>query len=287
MQEKFSLQNRIKKVSKKALRAAIFLLGGVVLLFGGVFLAMKFHLTYVKGQIDPLSQFFNKTQSVTVRKAVAQQTVGPWTDTPEWQVISAGFIKDQAVIEKASEASGVPPRIIVATVISEQFRFFDSNREAFKKFFEPLKILGNATQFSYGVAGIKTDTAKTVEDNLKDPTSPYYLGPNYEHSLDFSTNDPDKERMDRLTDPNNHYYSYLYTALLLKEEMTQWQNAGYPINNRPEILATLFNIGFDHSNPNPEPETGGSTITINGKDYTFGNFAFNFYYSNELKEQFS
>jgi len=90
--------------------------------------------------------------------------------------------------------------------------------------------------------------------------------------------------MTRLTDPHNHYYSYLYTALLLKEEMTQWQSAGYPIDNRPEILATLFNIGFSHSTPNADPQTGGATITINGEDYTFGSLAFSFYYSNELTD---
>jgi len=174
--------------------------------------------------------------------------------------------------------------MIVAVIISEQFRFFDSNRESFKKFFQPLGILGNATQFSYGVAGVKTDTAIEVENNLKDPTSPYYLGPSYEHLLDFTTSDPDTERMTRLTDPHNHYYSYLYTALLLKEEMTQWQSAGYPIDNRPEILATLFNIGFSHSTPNADPQTGGATITINGEDYTFGSLAFSFYYSNELTD---
>jgi len=212
--------------------------------------------------------------------------VSNWTSTPDWPVISAGFTKDKTLIAQASKLSGVSPRLIVSTIIVEQFRYFDSNREIFKKFFQPLQILGNATKFSYGVAGIKIGTAKTIEANLKDPTSPYYLGPSYEHLLDFTTSDPDTERMNRLTDPNNHYYSYLYTALLLKEEETQWQNAGYPIDTRPEILATLFNLGFAHSNPNATPQVGGSTITINGQDYTFGGLAFDFYYSNQLTADF-
>ena len=287
MSKILNISNKTRKILKTVLRVFLFSCAGVLLLFIGVFVAMKLHLTNVKGSIDPLSQFFNSNQNEKVRKIIAEQTVGPWKDTPEWQVISVGFEKDKDVILKASQDSGVPSRLIVATVVSEQFRFFSSNREAFKKFFQPLQVLGNATQFSYGVAGIKTDTAKVVENNLKDPTSPYYLGPQYEHLLDFSTNDPDTERMARLTDSHNHYYSYLYTALLLKEEMAQWQKAGYPIDNRPEILATLFNIGFAHSNPNPEPETGGATITVKGEDYTFGNFAFSFYYSNELTQDFS
>jgi hypothetical protein len=284
MEKNVNLKNKIKKTGKIVLKVTIYLFSIILLLFVGVFLAMKFHLTYVDGKIDSLSQYFNKTQSKTARKEEAKKTVGPWTATPEWQVISTGFEKDKAEINQASSVSGVPSRMIVAVIISEQFRFFDSNRESFKKFFQPLGILGNATQFSYGVAGVKTDTAIEVENNLKDPTSPYYLGPSYEHLLDFTTSDPDTERMTRLTDPHNHYYSYLYTALLLKEEMTQWQSAGYPIDNRPEILATLFNIGFSHSTPNADPQTGGATITINGEDYTFGSLAFSFYYSNELTD---
>ncbi len=287
MKNFFNLKNKINIKLKIILKIIAFSFGGIVLLFVGVFLAMKFKLTNVRGSIDSLSQYFNKTQNTSARKIVAEQTMGPWTDTPEWQVISVGFEKDKGIIMKASDETGVPSRLIVSTIISEQFRYFTSNREAFKKFFQPLQMLGNTTQFSYGVAGIKTDTAMIVENGLKDSTSPYYLGPQYEHLLDFSTSDTDKERMDRLTDSHNHYYSYLYTALLLKEEMTQWKNAGYPIDNRPEILATLFNIGFSHSNPNGEPQTGGATITINGEKYTFGSLAFSFYYSDKLLQVFS
>ena len=169
MVERFNTPNKIKKIRRIVLKIVLFSCAGILLLFIGVFVAMKLHLTNVKGSVDPLSHFFNSNQNEKVRKVAAEQTVGPWTDTPEWQVISVGFEKDKNVILKASQDSGVPSRLIVATVISEQFRFFTSNREAFKKFFQPLQILGNATQFSYGVAGIKTDTAKIVENNLKDP----------------------------------------------------------------------------------------------------------------------
>jgi len=54
--------------------------------------------------------------------------------------------------------------------------------------------------------GLKEETAKQIEQNLTDKNSPYYLGPNYEHLLDFQTADPDTERFNRLTDDKNHYY---------------------------------------------------------------------------------
>jgi len=210
-----------------------------------------------------------------------------WVSSPEWDTLSVALVKDKDQIFKASQETGVPPRVIIASVIPEQFRFFTSNRDSYKSYFEPLKILGNGTKFSYGVAGVKLDTAAKIEENLKDPTSPYYLGPSYENLLDYApTDDTGSKRLERLTDNNNHYYSYLYTAIYLKQIMTQWENASYSIKNRPEVLATLFNLGFIKSVPKDSPEVGGSTITINTHDYTFGGLSYEFYYSGELSDVF-
>ncbi len=210
-----------------------------------------------------------------------------WVVSPEYAVLRDALIKDKDEILQASQDSGVPARIIVASVISEQFRFFTSNRDAFKQYFEPLKILGNGTKFSYGVAGVKMETAAQIEDNLRNTQSPFYLGTDYEHALDSGAGvDAGTARLNRLTDPKNHYYSYLYTGIFLKEIMNQWQSAGYSINDRPEVLATLFNLGFYKSVPKSDPDVGGSTITINDRDYTFGGLAYEFYYSGELSDIF-
>lgn len=214
------------------------------------------------------------------------QSIFSWMSSSEWQTLRDALIKDKDVILQASEDSGVPARLIVSTVISEQFRFFTANRESYKRYFEPLKILGNGTKFSYGVAGVKFETAKIIENNLKDKNSPFYLGAHYEDILNYNNVDPDTELMMRLTDTKNHYYSYLYTALFLKQVMHQWENSLYPINDRPEVLATLFNLGFNKSIPKDNPEVGGSTVTINDRDYTFGGLSYEFYYSGELSEFF-
>lgn len=165
-------------------------------------------------------------------------------------------------------------------------RLFYSDRPWFKKAVEPLKVLGSMTQFSWGIFGIKSETASTIENNLKSPQSSFYLGAESQNLLDFSTANPTQERFDRLTNSGDHYYSYLYAALLNKEIMAQWQKAGYDISNRPEILATLFNIGFDHSKPGPNPQVGGADLNIAGQDYSFGRLAFEFYYSSELLDDF-
>ena len=217
----------------------------------------------------------------------AGNDIFPWMNTPEWQTIKDATLKDKDAINKAGAVAGVEPRLIVASMIVEQLRLFNSEREVFKKFFEPLKILGNADKISLGVMGIKEATAIQIENHLKDPSSPYYLGSQNEHLLDFTTNEPVQERFARLTDEkNNHYYSYLYGALYLKEMMEQWRRAGFDIQYRTEIVGTLFNVGFPQSKPNASPKVGGSAIDVGNGKYSFGSLAYEFYYSGELADDF-
>jgi hypothetical protein len=280
------------KFIKNTFRFFLYTFAIIGFVFVCVFFAMKLHLTDVKGSIDSRNSFYgNVTNSQSRIKDATSQTQYlenvEWMNSSEWEILKSGIMKDQSVIERVSSESGTPARLIISSIISEQLRFFTSNRESFKKYFEPLKILGTYTQFSYGISGIKMETAKKVEENLKDATSPFYLGINYENILNYDNpTDIDAQRLARFTDSHDHYYSYLYTALYLKEIMNQWEKAGFPVNNRPEVIATLFNLGFDKSVPKENPDVGGTTITINGKDYTFGGLAYDFYYSQELVDIF-
>ncbi len=174
----------------------------------------------------------------------------------------------------------------MSVLVGEQIRLFNSSREAYKKWIGPLKILSVETTFSLGVTGIKVPTAQTIEKNLKDSTSVFYLGKPYENLLDFRTPNIAQERFTRLTSYKDHFYSYLYAALNVKQMNVQWQRAGYPISERPEILATLFNIGFEASVPKENPMVGGSGINIKGQRYSFGAVAYEFYYSGELFDLF-
>lgn len=218
--------------------------------------------------------------------SVEGEDVFSWINKPEWQSLKEGVKKDKDLIYKASGASGVEPRLIVSSMIVEQLRLFYSEREIFKKFFGPLKILCSANKISLGVMGIKEETAKKIENNLKDKSSPCYLGQEYENLLDFDADDISSERYDRLSSDKNHYYSYLYGSLYIKQMMKQWNDAGYPIDYRPEIIGTLFNVGFPQSKPNPDPKVGGSHIDVGGVDYSFGALAYEFYYSGELLDDF-
>ena len=209
--------------------------------------------------------------------------VFPWMNDDVWSSIKDATKKDSSAIAKASKIVGVEPRLLVACMIVEQLRLFHSEWEMFKKFFEPLKILGNANKISLGVMGIKEATAAQIKNHLKDPNSEYYLGKNYENILDNLNGSV----YDQLTSENDgHYASYLYGALYLKEIMTQWTQAGYNIQYRPEIVGTLFNVGFPQSKPNPNPKVGGSAINVGDAKYSFGSLSYEFYYSGEMLDDF-
>ncbi len=209
-----------------------------------------------------------------------------WMNIPEWQDFKLAVAKDKPLIDSVAEVTGVEPRLIVSMLVGEQIRLFNSSREAYKKWIGPLKILSVETTFSLGVTGIKVPTAQTIEKNLKDNTSIFYLGKRYENLLDFHTQNIAQERFNRLTSYKNHFYSYLYAALNVKQINEQWEKSGFPINERPEILATLYNIGYEASVPKENPVVGGSGINIKGKIYSFGAVAYEFYYSGELYDLF-
>lgn len=210
----------------------------------------------------------------------------PWMNEEAWPALKVAIVKDLEVIEEAGRLTGVDPRLIVGCLVGEQIRLFNSNREKFKQYLGPMKVLSVQSQFSLGVNGIKDFTAMQVEKNLKDSTSVFYMGKQYEHILDFKTADPASERVNRLVDYHNHLYSYIYTGCILHQTMLQWKRAGYDISNRPDILFTLFNLGFAASKPGPDPKCGGSHITVNDRIYTFGVIGNDFYYSGELSKEF-
>ncbi len=212
------------------------------------------------------------------------KNIFPWSNTESWSVVERAVLKDEAVIKRVAQELNVDSRTIVSILIVEQLRLYNTQREYFEKFFKPLEILANANKMAWGVMAIKEVTAIDIEKNIKNSSSAFYPGKEYEDILDFKTGNPDRERYDRLTNSKDHYYSYLYGGLLIKELITQWDHSGYNISRRPELISTLFNIGFTKSKPKENPQIGGSIITIGDVDYTFGSLSHEFYYSGLLPQ---
>lgn len=224
--------------------------------------------------------------ATTIGQVASNNNTFSWVNYEEWNIIKTAIMKDKPIIDKVSEQTGIDERTLISTLVVEQLRIYFSQREEYEKFFKPYKILGNFNNMAWGVMSLKEANAIDIENNLKDKNSPFYLGEEYEKILDFSTENIKEERYQRLTNDKDHYYPYLYGALALKEFEMQWQRAGVDINGRPEILATLYNIGIKRSKPHPEPMVGGSELDIGNQKYTFGALAYEFYYSGELSVEF-
>lgn len=250
---------------------------GFVLVAG--FFAITFGLTNTRGIIDTQQAGFLKSNTEEYARF-------PLAHTPEWIAFRVAVTRDREVLARVEKETGVSSRLLVAVLVPEQMRLFYTNRALFKQIFGPLKILGAQSQFSWGIMGLKDDTAREIERRLADKSSPSYLGAPYEHLLDFKTSDHDQERFLRIVDENDHYYSYLYVALYIKETEQEWTKAGFNISKRPDVLATLYNIGFVHSKPKANPYVGGAEIDINGTVYSFGRLAGLFYDSDEMIELF-
>ncbi len=271
----------MKKILKIIYQIALHVFALIGLALSLVYLAVTFGLTNTKGIVDLQRNYFQNPQGPS-----NDETGLDWNQDAEWQTFKAGITKDAPVVDQAAQMSGASPRMIVAVVAVEQLRFYHTDRESYKKYFAPLSMLGAMSQYAWGLAGVKPDTAKEIESNLASTTSPYYLGDSYAHLLDFSTSNHDQERFDRLTDQHNHLYSYLYAGLYISQVIHQWKAAGIDISNNPGVIATLFNVGFSHSLPHADPQIGGAEIDINGKAYSFGGLAAEFYNSSELTDVF-
>lgn len=277
------MQNIFKKIGIAVI--LVFALIGMFLTAG--FLAVKFGLTNSGGIIDKQRENFLNPNNQP-NGGVAQKY--EWENLSEWQTLSAAILKDKAVITRAAATAGVEPRLIVMNLFVEQMRFFFDSRESYKKYFEPLKILGSQTLFSWGVMGIKPETALQIEANLKNPLSPFYPGAQYEHLLDFHTSNIEEERFTRMTDQHDHYGSYLYAGLYIKQITTQWKKAGFDLwsskSKRPDIIATLYNVGFANSKPKADPQSGGAPIPVGNRVYSFGSLGGEFYASSVLLDEF-
>jgi hypothetical protein len=293
----------MKKAFRYFLYTVILIFALIGMAFSAVFVGMQFGLTNVRGTIEERNSFFGPVPTISFENSSTSETMEPamsscgdgsnqcdWQETVQWEVVKGGLQKDQAIINRVASETGVSARMIAAAVVPEQIRFFaeDSNREVFKRYFEPLKILASLSQFSLGVSGMKQKTAEEVERYANDSQSTFYPGDGLSTLIAYSSSSTDKstELFNRLTNEDDHYYSYLYTAIYLKEIEMQWKRAGYDVSGRPDVLVTLFNLGFAASEPKPKPQVAGAPITLGGQKYSFGDLGATFYHSDELLTEF-
>ncbi len=229
-------------------------------------------------------------------KGVLDLSVFAWSNYKEWKEFCKVIKADKAAIDSVSLLTGVESRMIVMCLVGEQVRMFNSGREKFKKYVTPFNRLILPTNRGYGVTGILQNTALKIEQNLFDTKSQFYAGDYFQKCLNLKDSFPELVNdtieahkfitIQRLMKRGDHFYSYLYTAFFLRQFQAHWERNGFSLSNRPEILGTLYNLGYQKSKPKKNPSVGGSNFIVGNKDYTFGGLCYEFYYSGELQDLF-
>ncbi|MEY4991226.1 MAG: hypothetical protein RI948_92 [Bacteroidota bacterium] len=213
-----------------------------------------------------------------------------------WKTFCDAVRKDKAAIDSAARIAGVESRMIVMCLVGEQVRMFNANRERFKQYVYPFNSVILPRNRGYGVTSILEHTALRIERQLVDKNSKFYPGDYFYKCLNTTDAAPglvvdsikahQHKTIQRLIKGGDHFYSYLYTAFLIRQYQAHWQREGYDLSYRPEIVGTLFNLGFEKSKPSKNPKVGGSSFKVGDKEYTFGGLCFEFYYSGEMMKDF-
>ena len=241
-------------------------------------------------------EYQEEIANIQIKADLKTLSIYPWANCREWKQFCNAVKADKRAIDSVSKLTGVESRFIVMCLVGEQVRMFNSGREAFKKYVTPFNHLILPTNRGYGVTGILEHTALKIEQNLFDKKSNFYAGDYFQNVVNLKDSFPELVNdtiashkhltIQRLIKRGDHYYSYLYTAFFLRQFQAHWVKEGFTLENRPEILGTLFNLGYQKSKPKKNPEVGGSNFKVGGIEYTFGGICYEFYYSGELQDYF-
>jgi len=158
--------------------------------------------------------------------------------------------KNQILIENAAHKFTVNPLYLSAIIYVE--RILNYNQVDDSLDITLAKIGYNS---SIGFAQVKLKTAYFIERQLHKPTSLFYPGGIYENFLQVSRNPSDL--IEKLRDDASNI---LYASAYLRLMQSRWEKAGFPIDQRPDILGTLYSTGLfnddgterqPHMNPKP------------------------------------
>ena len=138
----------MKFFKSRIFQIIVYIFALIGLVFTVVFVGMQFGLFNVRGSNSARNLSLNIPKTPPPQDCVDTTLQKcDWNKTAEWDVLRNAFIKDAPIINQVSTQVGISPLMLVSTITPEQIRFFTSNRESFKKYFEPLKILVSLSKF--------------------------------------------------------------------------------------------------------------------------------------------
>ena len=158
--------------------------------------------------------------------------------------------EQSANIEYASKTFDINPDFLKSIIYIERIKNYNWQDEYFDDY---LAIKGKNS--SIGFCQVKMKTAYWIECQLVDSTSEFYSGKKYGNILPVSQSS--QEIIDKLMDDKTNL---IYASAYMRIIQSYWESKGFPINDRVDIIATIFSYGvFSRSTgeplkPNADPK---------------------------------
>jgi hypothetical protein len=170
----------------------------------------------------------------------------------------ARFREQSFNFEYASKTFDIDPLKLKAIIYVERKNNYDWRDEYFDDY-----LAKKGKNSSVGFCQVKMKTAYWIECQLADSASEFYPGPyyakaskgKYESILPISQSP--QEIIDKLKDDGTNL---LYAAAYMRIIQSYWERKGYPIDNRVDIIATIFSYGIfsretgEPLKPNADPK---------------------------------
>lgn len=145
------------------------------------------------------------------------------------------------LISYAANKFDVNPSFLASIVYTERYLNYDWTDKVFD---QALAMVGKNS--SIGFCQVKLKTAYYIEKQLADSLSDFYPGEKYKNILGLTKNP--YRLIERL---QNDSLNILYAAAYLRIIQSYWSKHGFTIDDRPEIIGSLYQLGLFQESGKP------------------------------------
>jgi hypothetical protein len=142
--------------------------------------------------------------------------------------------EQKANIEYAAKMFNVNPDYLKAIIYVERTNNYNWQDEYFDDY-----LAKKGQNSSIGFCQVKMKTAYWIECQLADISSEFYCGERFSNILPISSSA--QNIIDKLNDEQTNL---LYAAAYMRIIQSYWGKAGFPIDDRVDIIATIFSYGM-------------------------------------------
>jgi len=162
----------------------------------------------------------------------------------------------QPEIVEAAKRYNINPAYLAAIIYTERTLNFDWSDKALD-----VLIAKRGYNSSIGFCQVKIKTAYWIETQLNDSLSAYFPNKKYFGFLNLS-----KSPGVLLNKLSNDSLNINYAAAYLRIIQSYWEKAGFSIDEKPDIIGTLYSIGMFANDGKPRKPHGTPKANWFGKD---------------------